>query len=270
MNRRTILMFVLGVLVLLGLVAGLFTGSIVQALGKPQTMANTQKTQQTQGKTNMPVANTPGTTPVNNNQPTPQNQQTNVLATDTFQRQNQALWGTASDGRQWGGDANAKQAFSINGTKGQIAGGQGALDAVIGVTTDNVDITMSGSINQFGNDVNFGAVLRWTDPNNWYKAFIDGNQLVILRSVNGQKKIIAHMDARTGAGVTQTIRFRSVGAMLFAKVWPSGTPEPQKWLIITDNTFTTGQFGIRVSEQPTTVITITSFNATKATIGNGI
>jgi hypothetical protein len=235
-------------------------------------MANTQKMQQPQGKTNMPAAtNTPGTTPVNNNQPTPPNQQTNVLATDTFQRQNQALWGTASDGRQWGGDANAKPAFSINGMQGQITGGQGTLDAVIGVPTDNVDITMSGSINQFGNDVNFGAVLRWTDPNNWYKAFIDGNQLVILRSVNGQKKTIAHMNIQTTAGVAQNLRFRSIGATLFAKVWPGGTTEPQKWLlIITDNTFTTGQFGIRVSEQPTTVITITSFNATKATIGNGI
>src|SRR5262249_27023513 len=115
----------------------------------------------------------------------------------------------------------------------------GTLNAVIGVPTDNVDITMSGSINQFGNGVNFGAVLRWTNPNNWYKAFIDGNQLAILRNVNGQKQTIAHMDVQTSAGVTQTIRFRSVGAMLFAKAWPGGTPEPQKWLVITDNTFST-------------------------------
>ena len=108
-------MFVLGVLVLSGLVAGLFTGSIEQALGKHPTVANMQKTRQTPGKTNTPVANTPRTTPVNNNQPTRPNQQTNVLATDTFQRQNQALWGTASDGRQWAKDANANPAFSING-----------------------------------------------------------------------------------------------------------------------------------------------------------
>ena len=135
--------------------------------------------------------------------------------------------------------------------------------------TDNVDITVSGSINQFGTDVNLGVVLRWTDPNNWYKAFIDGNQLGILRSVNGQKQIIAHMNVTTSAGTEQTIRFRSVGAMLFAKAWPGGTTEPQKWLVITDNTFTTGQFGIRVSEQPATVILITSFNATTTSIGNG-
>jgi hypothetical protein len=264
-------MFVLGILVLSGLVAGLFTGSIEQALGRTQTVANTQKKPQTQAKTNTPVAKTPATTPVNNNQPAPPNQQTNVLATDTFQRQNQALWGTASDGRRWGGDANTQQAFSINGMKGQITGGKGTLDAVIGVPTGNVDITMSGSINQFGNDVNFGVVLRWTDPNNWYKAFIDGNQLAILRSVNGQKQVTAHVDVKTSAKVVENLRFRSVGAMLFAKVWPGGTTEPQKWMLVTtDNTFTTGQFGIRVSTQPTTVITITSFNAITATIGNGI
>jgi hypothetical protein len=264
-------MFVLGILVFSGLVAGLFTGSIEQALGRTQRVASTQKKPQTQGKTITPVAKTPGTTPVNNNQPAPPNRQTNVLATDTFQRQNQALWGTASDGRQWGGDANTQQAFSINGMKGQITGGRGTLDAVIGVPTNNVDITMSGSINQFGNGVNFGVVLRWTDPNNWYKAFIDGNQLAILRSVNGQKQVIAHVDVKTSAMVVENLRFRSVGAMLFAKVWPGGTTEPQKWMLVTtDNAFSTGQFGIRVSAQPTTLITITAFNATTATIGNGI
>lgn len=266
MSRRTILMFVLGVMVLSGLVAGLFTGSIEQALGRPQTMANAQ----TRTKTNTPVANTPGTAPANTNQPMMPNQQASVLAADTFQRQNQALWGIASDGRQWGGDANSNRAFSINGMKGQIAGVQGTLDAVIGVPTNNVDITMSGSINQFGNGVNFGAVLRWTDANNWYKAFIDGAQLVILRDVNGQKQTIAQMYEQTSAGVVQNIRFRAVGAMLFAKAWPNGTTEPQKWLVVTDNTFTTGMFGIRVSEQPTTMVTITSFNATAATLGNGI
>jgi hypothetical protein len=57
--------------------------------------------------------------------------------------------------------------------------------------------------------------------------------------------------------------------MLFAKVWPSGTTEPQNWmLVVDDQTFTTGQFGIRVLEQPTTVITITAFNAETAFIGN--
>jgi serine/threonine protein kinase len=245
------------VLVLLGLVAELFTGSIESVLGM---LHGTQRIQQTQGKTSTPVATSLGTTP---------NQQTSVLATDTFQRQNQALWGTASDGHQWGGDANTKPFFSIDGLKGQIAGGRGALDAVIGLPTDNVDVTISGSVNQFGNNMNFGVVLRWTDTNNYYKAFIDGNHLSILRSVNGQTSILKQMDVTTSAGVAQTLRFRSLGTMLFAKAWPSGATEPQNWMVFTDDiTFSNGQFGIRVFEQPTTVITITSFSAITSYMGN--
>jgi len=260
MSKRTIL--ILGVLVLLGLVSGLFTGPIEKALGIPQAM------QQAQGnpKINMPAANPPGAMPADNNQP---NQPTNILATDTFQRQNQPSWGIASDGRQWGGDIN-KPSFSITNLKGQIAGGQGALEAIIGLPADNVEVTISGSINQFGNNVNLGIVLRWTSPNNWYKAFIDGNQLVILKSVNGQNSRIAQVDMKTNAGVAYTLRFRSLGTVLSAKVWPSATAEPQKWLVVDDHTFPTGQFGVRVLEQPTTVITITSFSATTAAIGNKI
>jgi hypothetical protein len=260
--------------VVLGLAAGLFSGKIEKALGMPigtQTMAKTQAMPQTQAKTNMPAATPPGTTPVNTNQPNQPNQQKNILAKDTFQRQNQAFWGTASDGRQWGGDANTKPFFSIKGQQGQIAGGQGVLDAVIGQPTDNVDITISGTINQFGNKVDLGVLARWTDPKNWYKAFIDGNKLSILKSVNGQILTIQQMDLKTNAGVAQTLRFRLVGTMLSAKVWPSNTPEPQNWMIITnDPALSTGQFGIRVLEEPTTVITIQSFNATTASIGNNI
>jgi hypothetical protein len=264
MSRRIV--FILSTLVLLGLVAGLFIGPIENALGMSegkQKMTNTQGMQQTQDKTNTPVANSPGTTP---NQ---QNQQTNVLAKDTFQRQDQSQWGTASDGHQWGGDANTKPFFSITGMKGQMTRGQGALEAVIGLPTDNVDVTISGSVNQFGNNANLGAVLRWTDTNNFYKAFIDGNHLSILRSVNGQTSILKQIDIQTSAGVAQTLRFLSLGTMLFAKVWPSGTTEPQNWMLVADDqTFTTGQFGIRVFEQPTTVITITSFTAITSSMGN--
>lgn len=208
------------------------------------------------------------TTPVNTPQPTQAKQQTNILAMDTFQRADQALWGQASDGRQWGGDANSKPSFSINGLKGQIAGGTGALEAVIGQATDNVDVTVSGSVNQFGNNVNLGVVLRWTDSNNWYKAFIDGTHLSILKSVKGQTTTIKQMDVKTSAGGAETLRFHSRGTMLSAKVWPTGTTEPQDWMVVVDDqTFTSGQFGIRVFEQPATVVTITSFGVTMAAGG---
>src|SRR5436305_6681243 len=174
---HTILLFALGVPILLGLVAGLFTGAMVKALNRP---AGTQRVQQ--------HVNTP-------------DQQTNILATDTFQRADQALWGRTSDGHQWSGDANVKPFFSIQGGKGRVALGRGPLDAVIGPPTDSVDVTMSGSVNQFGNTANLGVVLRWTDPNNWYKALIDGNSLVILKSVNGKVSTVKQVAVKTRAGI---------------------------------------------------------------------
>ncbi len=44
-----------------------------------------------------------------------------ILAQDTFQRPNQALWGTASDGHTWGGDANTVSVFSIVNTTGRYS-----------------------------------------------------------------------------------------------------------------------------------------------------
>jgi hypothetical protein len=111
--------------------------------------------------------------------------------------------------------------------------------------------------------VNLGIVLRWTDPNNWYKAFIDGQHLTILRDIKGTMSVLAQANVVTSAGVAQTLLFRSFGTLLCAKVWPSDTPEPQNWMLSTrDKTFSTGQFGIRVFEQPHTEITILSFKAT--------
>jgi hypothetical protein len=239
-NSRSILLFALGVPILLGLVAGLFTGAMEKALSRP---AGTQRVRQTQGNA--------------------LDQQANVLAIDTFQRADQALWGRASDGHQWGGDANVKPFFSIQGGKGRVALGRGPLDAVIGPPTDSVDVTMSGSVNQFGNTANLGVVLRWADPNNWYKAFIDGNKLAILKSVNGQKSLIEQMDVKASVGIAQTLRFRALGALFFAKVWPSNTTEPERWMLVaSDATFSAGQCGIRVFVQPETVITVLSFEAT--------
>src|SRR3989440_5392067 len=56
---------------------------------------------------------TPTGTPTSTPTPTPTSGTT--LATDTFQRANQSLWGTASDGQTWGGDANNHSVFSLSG-----------------------------------------------------------------------------------------------------------------------------------------------------------
>jgi len=94
-----------------------------------------------------------------------------TLAQDTFHRPNQSLWGTASDGHVWGGEANTSTLFSITNNAGQVANGTGPHDAVLGPTAANAEVLFAGSVNTFSG-ANMGAVLRWTDTNNWYKAYI--------------------------------------------------------------------------------------------------
>jgi hypothetical protein len=233
-----------------GLVAGLFEGSIERALLIPMSAKGAMMT-----RTNPP-------------QPTSTQITTNVLAQDTFQRQNQTLWGAASDMRQWGGDANnpnESAIFTITNATGQIAHGQGTFNAVIGQVNTDEEAMLTGRINQFTNGANIGVALRWQDVNNWYKAYIDGTHLRIIKDVQGASSIVNTVPFQAQSGVFYALRFRAVGAMLFAKAWQNGTPEPTSWMITANDTsLTSGQVGIRVLTNQDSVIAITSFKATTA------
>ncbi len=260
MNKRIALLTVLVILVILGLVAGVFAGAIQKALIIPvsQMMAR-------------PAAPAPvAAAPTKAVTPPVAQGNANTLAQDTFQRQNQQLWGTATDGRTWQGDANMLNAFSIANGSGQIANTQGTLNAVLGEPIANVNVTMNGSLNHFNKgNVNLGAVVRWTDSNNWYKALIDGTHLTMLKRVKGVTTTLGSVPFQAQDGTKYSLRFQVIGAMLFAKVWPVGTIEPTNWMLnITDTALTTGQAGIRVLLQKATIATITSFLVMPATTGN--
>src|SRR5207244_10397838 len=106
------------------------------------------------------------------------------LGTDTFQRPNQAHWGTASDGQTWDGDANTQSVFSISGNTGVVSNtGSSSYSAVLGPTASNAEVYATGSLSSFSSS-NFGDVLRWTDGNNWYKAFIDGSSLILQKKMS--------------------------------------------------------------------------------------
>lgn len=305
MNKRPLLAILLSSLIVSGLIAGLFIGEIQKALtvadaagptigpttGPTKTTktaknANTltgttgstartpgQAQGQTPAATNGMAANTTntnGTTPTTMNMPvqtgtTPQN----VLAQDSFQRKDQTLWGAASDGRQWGGDANAKAAFTIAGGTGQIANGQGSFNALLGTASANSEVVASAMINQFTEGANIGVVLRWNDDNNWYKVLIDGKHISLLKRANGISTTLSTLPFQAQGGVVYTLRFQAVGAMLFAKAWPLNTTEPANWIITSNDTaLTSGQSGIRVVLQDGGIINITSFLATPATLNN--
>ncbi len=187
-----------------------------------------------------------------------------TIAQDTFQRANQAHWGTASDGHVWGADANTQAAFSIATNQGQVSNGNTYYNAVLGATASNAEVLLSGSISSFTN-TNMGAVLRWNDTNNWYKAYISGTSLVIQAKINGNYRVIASTTFNAVTGQSYTIRFRAVGSGLYAKVWATGTTEPAAWMATgTDTSLQTGYCGLRTQLQSGVTVRFSSFLATTA------
>ena len=242
-----------------GLVAALFTPAIAATLTLPATPGSGQVSSPVQARPT-PTATRVPTAPAA--QPTLPANGVPVLAQDTFQRPDQALWGTSSDGRTWGGDANINPVFSIVSRAGQISGGQGALQATLNVTNADAEILLRGSSNQFdaNGDINLGSVLRWQDPNNWYKVLVDGSKLQLLKDVNGKISVLGTKPFKAAAGTDYSIRFRVLGSDLFAKAWPSAQAEPANWmLMVIDTQVTTGMCGIRVLLVPNAVIRVTSF-----------
>jgi streptogramin lyase len=200
---------------------------------------------------------TPTPTPTSTVTPTPGT----TIAQDTFQRSNQSLWGTASDGQAWGGDANSNTAFSIAGNAGLVSNTGGtSYSAVLGSSASNAEAYATGSMSAFSGS-NFGDVLRWTDGNNWYKAYIDGASLIIQKKVSGMATILQSVPFAATAGTSYTIHFRVVGSTLTANVWASSGSEPSGWMATaSDSSLTSGRCGMRILTQGGTA-TLTSFRA---------
>jgi virginiamycin B lyase len=198
-------------------------------------------------------------TPTTTSSPTATPSPGSTLAQDTFKRGNQTHWGNASDGQAWGGDANSASVFSISGNVGQVSNGNTSYNAILGPSSTNAQVLFSGSISNF-NNVNLGSVLRWSDGNNWYKAFIDGSDFIIQKKVNGNTSILSQVSFSAKAGTSYTLRFRVSGTTLSAKVWQTNQTEPANWMVsATDSSFQSGYCGLRMLDQNGAVVTYTSF-----------
>jgi outer membrane protein assembly factor BamB len=220
-------------------------GGNLYAFGVPSTFTPTPTTTSTVTPTT-----TPGTT----------------IAQDDFQRPNQTHWGTASDGiHTWGADANSLSNFSITNNIGQITGSGSngtTYNAVLGPTASNAEVVVAGSFTSFGTNT-LGAALRWTDGNNFYKAYITGTNLVILKKVNGTLTRLNSVAFTATAGTSYTLDFSVVGTTLSAKVWKSGNTPPSTWMVTaTDSSFSSGNCGIVVFLLNNVNADFTSFLAT--------
>ena len=276
MITRFIGITLLGILIIGGLLASFYSKAIEQAL--TLTPGKNTSSRATGIGPKMPTASpTAIVLPATATQ-TAQMLQATILAQDTFQRADQALWGAASDGQSWEGDANKLTAFSIAGsnhTWGQIANNRGnqsqgeqIYNALLGPASENVNLVVSGSVNLFRLNANFGVVLRWKDVNNWYKALIDGTDLIVLKRVNGVTTRLGALRFTALSGKTYTLHFRAIGATLFASAWQSDQSEPDHWMIVvSDMSLVSGQGGVRVVLENNTVIHVASFLETVANSG---
>jgi hypothetical protein len=194
-----------------------------------------------------------------------------VLAQDNFHRAaNQTYWGTASDGLVWGADANTNPAFAIVNNTGiatdavieSVSGtlGPSVADAEVLITT-SIDTFTGGTSN---NEI--GAMLRWVDDNDFYKAGLNGiNFRLYVRTTAGGAVTLSTIPYAASPGVLYSIRVRAVGTSFMAKVWPAAQTEPTGWMVTaTDSKIAAGNCGVRLVFNSTATMTFTSFVATPA------
>lgn len=208
------------------------------------------------------MTTTPSPSPISSG--TPSATAGSLLAQDTFQRPNQTYWGTASDNHTWGADANSLAKFSITNKTGQVVGSASSAtsySATLGPSTNNAEVEASGSISSFGSN-SWGTALRWTNRNNFYKAYITSTNLVILKKVGGSTTKLKSIAFTAKAGTSYTLRFSVVGTTISAKAWQTGTPEPANWMLtVKDSSLSYGFCGLVVSLVSGVTANVSSFQA---------
>ncbi len=182
------------------------------------------------------------------------------LRIDTFQRRAQRGWGTAFDGTVWEGSAQDTPFFIHDGV-GQIEGVQGTFSALLGPAQRNSDTVLRGSTTSFeGGGANIELISRYTNESNMYKLVLNGATLSLLKRLHGTSSELARIPFEAKPSTLYTMRFRTVGTRLQAKVWRSNVAEPAIWMLTTnDLTFSQGRVGIRVMVQQHTRIRIHFF-----------
>ena len=240
-----------------------FGGAATSTPGATPTVGSTTPTATAVPPTSVATSTPPPATS------TPVPSPAGTIAQDTFQRANQSSWGTASDGNVWGGDATNGSVFSVSNHTGMIKNGSTIYSAVLGPAATDAQVLFTGSMSSYA-DTNLGAVLRWTDGDNWYKAYIDGRSLVVQKRVNGTLVTLKTAPFAATGGTSYNLRFQASGTTLSAKVWPASEAEPANWMVtVSDSTFSSGHVGVRVLEFGGVSATYTSFTATRLTSGGG-
>lgn len=186
-----------------------------------------------------------------------------TIAQDNFTRANHVYWGTSSGGQTWAANANSYKVFSISNNTGLVkATSNNNYYAVLGPTATDATVQFNGSASTF-TGTHLGAVLRWTNNQNWYEAYIDGANLVIDKKVGGKAAKIGTVPFSATIGTSYTLLFNVSGSTLNASVWPtSGGSQPANWMLTkTDSSLASGNCGLHMVVQTGTTLTYTAFQA---------
>lgn len=237
-------LLLLALLLLWDGIAALRTPQIQAAL----TLNATSKGQTASSPFVAPPFNGPGTT---------------LLASDTFQRPNHLYWGMASGGGSWQSDASKVSYFQIVQHAGMLyaPAQQVTCNAILGPAATDAEVSFSAALSSYGPS-RLGAILRWSDPNNFYIAYLDGQNLVVARAMGGMLTPLQHIPFIAQGGRAYTFRFRALGSQLSVMAWPTGQPAPMDWQIVTaDSALTSGHVGIRIFAQDDAETRVTTFTA---------
>lgn len=191
----------------------------------------------------------------------PMGDQQAVLASDTFQRPDQAYWGRSSSGESWLADAQADRNFGISHAAGFVHAAPGCVDcqAILGPRVSDVEVSFSASLNSYSSSA-LCAILRWGDTANLYKLVLDGQNLVLWRVMDGMAIPLQTLAFPAHADASYTFRFRAVGPQLSAMVWPTDQPPPANWQIsVRDSALTVGRVGIGALVRQDAQAKITTF-----------
>ena len=184
-----------------------------------------------------------------------------VLASDTFQRTDQAYWGRSSSGHNWLEDAQTDRNFVVSHASGLINAASACMfcEAILGPITANVEVTFNASLTRYGSSA-LCAILRWDGPDTFYKMVLDGQDLTLVRVMDGMATPLQSIAFPARNSALYTFRFRTAGAQLSAMVWPADQPPPADWQIsVQDSALNAGRAGIGVLAQNGVQAKITMF-----------
>ncbi len=74
-----------------------------------------------------------------------------------------------------------------------------------------------------------GAVLHWKDTTHWYKVYLNGESLVLIKRDASQTLQLGSVPFPAQPGLRYSLLVQVRGTVFLAKAWPASESEPANW-----------------------------------------